>query len=45
MKYERYGHIFAECANTWSDDESKACNEGGNIYNESVALVILSTIE
>ena len=34
IKCEWYGHIQAKCANTWSDDESKACNEGEDIYNE-----------
>ena len=43
MKCERYGHIQAKCAHTWSDDESKTCNEGGNIYNESMATISLST--
>ena len=42
MKCKGYGHIQAKCANTWSDDESEACNEGENIYNELVAPVSLS---
>ena len=28
MKCEGYGYIQAKCANTWSDEESKACNGG-----------------
>ena len=45
MKCEGYGHIQAERANTWSDDESEACNEGEGICNESLALITFSTIE
>ena len=43
MKCEGYGHIQAECANTWSDDKFEACNEEEDICNESMALVSLST--
>ena len=45
MKCEGYGHIQAECANIWIDDESKACNEREDIYNRLVALVNLSIEE
>ena len=45
MKCERYGHIQAEYANTWSDDEFEACNEGEDVCNESVAPVSLSIAE
>ena len=45
MKCGGYGHIQAECANTWSDDESKACNEGDDICNELVAPINLSEVE
>ena len=45
MKCEGYGHIQAEYANTWCDDDFEACNEGENIYNESVAPVSLSKAE
>ena len=41
IKCEGYGHIEAKCANTWSDEESEACNEGENLCNELVALVNL----
>ena len=43
MKCEESGHIQADCANTWSDDESEACNEGEDICHESVALISPST--
>ena len=43
MKCEGYGNIQVECANTWSDDEYKACNELDDICNESMAPVSLST--
>ena len=42
MTCEGYEHIQAECANTWSDDESEECNEGEGLCNESVELVNLS---
>ena len=45
MKCGGYGHIQAECANTWSDDEAKACNEGEDICHELVVPVNLSTTE
>ena len=45
MKCEGYGHIQVECANTWSGNESKACNQGNYLCNESVTLVNLSKIE
>ena len=46
MKCEGYGHIKTECANTWSNDEFEACNEGEDIFNESVApLVSLFIVE
>ena len=34
MKCEEYEHIQAECANTWGDYESEACNKGEDIFNE-----------
>ena len=34
MKCGGYGHIQVECANTWSDDEAEACNEGEDICHE-----------
>ena len=45
MKCEGYGHIQVECAHTWNDDESKACNEKEDICHESVITINLSTIE
>ena len=45
LKCEKYEQIQAECANTWSDDEFEACNEGDDIFNELVAPVSLSTVE
>ena len=45
MKCEGYGNIQVKCANTWSDDESKVCNERDDICNESMAPVSLSTVE
>ena len=41
MKCGGYGHIQAECTNTWSDDESEACNEGEDICHESVVSINL----
>ena len=40
MKCGGHGHIQVECANTWSDDESGACNEGEDICHESVVTVL-----
>ena len=34
MKCGGFGHIQAECANTWSDDKCEACNEGVDICHE-----------
>ena len=45
MNCEEFGHIQAECTNTWNDDEFEACNEGDDICNESMAPVSLSIIE
>ena len=45
MKWEGYGQIQAECANTWSDDEYKACNKGEDLCNESVVQVNLSVVQ
>ena len=45
MNCEGFGHIQAECTNTWNDDEFEACIEGDDICNESMAPVILSIIE
>ena len=45
MKCGGYGHIQAECANTWSDDESKACNEGDDLCHESMIPVNLFLAE
>ena len=39
------GHIQAECANTWSNDESEACNEGEDLCNESLVPANLSAAE
>ena len=39
MKCGGYGHIQAECTNTWSDDESEVCNEGEDICHESVVSI------
>ena len=36
MKCGGYGHIQVECANTWSDNEFEASNEGENICHESM---------
>ena len=45
MKCGGHEHIQVECANTWSDDESEACNEGEDICHESVVSVNLYTTE
>ena len=45
MKCEGYGRILAECANTWSDDEYKACNKGEDLCNDLVAQVNLSVVQ
>ena len=41
MKCEGYGRIQVECANTLSDDDSKTCNEGEDLCNESEAPINL----
>ena len=45
MKCEGYGHIQAKYANTWSDDEFEACNEGEDLCNELVAPINLSAVK
>ena len=45
MKFEGYGHIQTECANTWSDGEFEECNEEEDLCNESVAPINLFAVE